>query len=588
MENMLPPLEKQNKRPNSKTGDKAGDNVTQAINVNSSSYIITAGMFSLVVNILMLVSPLYMLQVYDRILTSGSIDTLILISLLAVFLLITYAIAEGARRRVMAMASSQFHRQFGRDIFKASLQSPRADHVLPKYLVDLSIVQAFVANGLLLPLFDLIFTPLFLIVMFLVHPIIGWIGVLGTTVMIVVGVTTELWTREPVKNALKSEQNAQTYADSLGCQQSAIVSLGMSKIAYKIWMDRKSEASALSQKGTSATGLFGSMTRGLRQILQIATLGAGAVLVLQHQSSPGAIVAGTILLGRALAPIDQIVGGWRQYIKVRGAWASLNSLRKFYSEDSDDYTKMPRPEARLGLENLGIGTPGAQNPLLPKFNLDLKGSSLTVVVGVSGCGKTSMLQTISGAWPAMVGKVMFGGRDLHRWDSTDRGQYIGYIPQNVELLTGSVAQNISRFTQVETDDVIAIAKKIGCHEIILGLSDGYDTIIGPGGVHLSAGQKQVIGIARAGFGNPVLMLLDEPTANLDHASVQALKTYLFTLKEQGIITVLATHDLRLTELADNVIMLSKNGIKMVDGYTYFTALNKAHPVATMLESKRHV
>jgi len=533
--------------------------------------------FSVVVNLLMLVTPLYMLQVYDRVLTSSSMDTLTLISVLAIGLLITMVFADAARRKVLAIAADFLHKRYGRGLFTASMAKPNATKTLHKDLADLATVQSFFSNGLILPFFDLPFTPFFILIMFVIHPMIGWLGVVGGLVLLMIAILAEITTREHVKTAQGAESGAQHFATGLARQQSAIVSMGMADVAFRAWAQQKEFASKLHLQGAGSSSVYSSTTRGLRLILQVGALGIGAWLVLQQQASPGVIIAASILLGRALAPIDQSVGMWRQIIRTRQAWGDLNERYHSPEAQVSQATPMPRPDAKLHFENLEIACPGAEKPLLPKFNLTIGKGAMIALIGGNGCGKTSLLQTAAGAWPVMGGAVHLGGRDLHRWDMVDRGRYVGYLPQDSELLLGSVAQNISRFTNAPTEEVIAIAREVGCHEMIMSLPDGYDTVVGPGGIHLSAGQKQIIGITRALFGSPALLLLDEPTANLDKATVMKLKVALKLAKDAGTVTLMATHDMRLVELSDQVILLSRDSLKMLKSVDYFSTLRKAHP-----------
>lgn len=539
-------------------------------------YLSLAAAFSLVVNVLMLVTPLYMLQVYDRVLTSGSVDTLILISLLAVAMLATYIVAEAARRRVMALAADRLRDLYGERLFAVNLARPNAAATLQRDLGDLSAVQGFLSHGMILPLFDLPFTPFFLAILFLVHPLLGWIGVGGALLLLAIAIAAEMTTRGRVEDAQAAEGSAQVFAAGLARQQSAIVGMGMTGAAWTGWKIRKEAAGALSLENAQSHGVYSSLTRGFRLMLQIASLGVGAWLVLQQQATPGVIIAGSILLGRALAPIDQSVGMWRQIINTRRAWRDLNIRAGPLAAHGAASTPLPLPDAILQLENLEVATPGNEKPLLPKFNLTLEAGAMIALVGASGSGKTSLLQTIAAAWPPLAGHVRLGGRDMHAWPIDDRGRYIGYLPQNTELLPGSVGQNIARFTQCEPDSLVHAARIAGVHALIMTLPDGYDTRVGPGGVHLSAGQKQAIGLARAlfsaGWGGPSLLLLDEPSANLDSALLKTLRMALATAREDGSIVVMATHDPRLIEDAHHVVVLNSDNIGMLAASEYFAEM----------------
>ena len=561
--------------------DKAENEHDDGQDVGLKPFFIMTMMFSVVVNVLMLVSPLYMLQVYDRILTSGSIDTLITISILAVGLLIVYGFAEMGRRKVVVLASQYLQDRFGQVLFSMDMRDSDMEQSLPKDLGHLATLQNFFSHGLILPLFDLPFAPFFVLVMFLIHPVLGWLGVIGVLLLFTIAVISELTTRNGVQKASIAEQSAQRFAMRLSQQQNAIVSMGMGQQVYQNWSKRKSYAGALSVQSANKAGVFGSLTRTMRIILQVAALGIAGWLVLRQEASVGAIVAGSILLGRALGPIDQSVGIWRQIIRAREAWTELNARREAFDKVNVNSSAMPRPAAHLLFQGLEITCPGAGEALLPKFNLELKGSTVLALVGGSGIGKTALMQTISGAWRPFGGHVILGGRDLHGWDAQDRGHYVGYLPQNVGLLSGTVAQNICRFTDADIEEVIKTAQDVGCHEMILSLPRGYDTVIGPDKnqftVHISAGQKQTIGLARAACGNPVVLFLDEPSSNLDIQGVEALKRFIIKLKEAGGIIVVATHDVRLISLSSYVLSLSRTDVNLKRAQEFFKQITPSGP-----------
>lgn len=538
-------------------------------------FYIVAAAFSVAINLLMLVSPLYMLQVYDRVLTSGSVETLILVSAAALGLLAVYGFADDARRKTMAMVSDFVQAKYGPSILRGGFNDPQTARALPSRLADLSTVQAYYQNGLSLPLFDLPFTPFFLIAMFFVHPLVGWIGLAGAAVLALVTILTELASRKSVRVAQVAERDAAGFVDELGRNRAAVQSHGMLEPLLARWSAKKVRASQLAEKGSRVSGFFGAQARGLRHILQIVALGAGAWLVLDQQMSAGSIIAGSILMGRALAPIDQTLGTWRQLVRARQAWDGLRSAYKDSSAHPADITPLPRPEASLHAEGLVVASPGAERPLLPKFNLNLTGGTILLVLGASGAGKTSLLQTLTGVWPARDGIVRLGGRDLHRWPGPDRGQHVGFAPQDAELLPGTIAENISRFSGAPADDIIAATQAAGFHDMIVRLPDGYDTVIGNDGAHLSRGQKQAVSLSRAMFGEPLLMVLDEPSANLDQISTEQLRRSLLAAKARGAIVIAATHDNRLLSMADQILLLAPGSIKMVPAADYMATLQTA-------------
>jgi len=527
--------------------------------------------FSLVSNLLLLVSPLYMLQVYDRILTSGSKDTLIWITAISVFLLAIYAAAETGRRRICSLASEELEEKLSERIFAEFDKTHDAGGRLPNDLRVLSRIRAFFQNQTVLPFFDLPFAPLFLIVMFMIHPIIGLLGLGGGIILLSIAVFAEISARRTNETAASVNSQAFNLASGLSRQRSAIVAMGLTHNALAKWRETKQTARDLNLKaGAKETG-FSSVTKAGRQMLQILILGTGGALAITQQISPGAIVAGSIILGRALGPIDQIVGSWRGIAGARSAWNQVQAAIE-NDEVKPEYTPLPRPEAQLKLDRLSIAVPGSREALIRPFGFEASGGQMIAILGSNGCGKTTLLQTIAGAWTPHSGSVNLGGRDLHAWASEDRGQYIGYVPQDVELLPGTVGENISRMSKAEPEQIIEAAKKAGAHEMILSLAQGYETPVGTAGIgSLSAGQRQLIGLARALFGNPVVILLDEPTANLDPTAVYHAISNLNKVAKSGAIILTATHDLKLIAATQSVMVVREGGILTADTKQYIQA-----------------
>ncbi|MEL7280010.1 MAG: ATP-binding cassette domain-containing protein [Pseudomonadota bacterium] len=515
--------------------------------------------FSFAVNLLLMVSPLYMLQIYDRVLSSGSKDTLIWMTVIAVFLLTIYAAAEAGRRRLAGIAGTKLDAALSKKAFarfEGSLDSPSA---LPRDLSNISKVQGPYQHGTLLAFFDLPFAPLFIGVLFIIHPVLGWLSVGGALVVFTVAALSEWLSREPAAEAAMVSARAGQLADGLARQRSALVAMGLVGRAYETWKSVKKEGEAQTTRASRSDSAFTAMSRGLRQILQVFILGTGAALALSQQLSPGGIVAASIILSRALAPIDMIVGSWRSIVQAKAAWGEVED-RLGHIIIEDYKTALPTPLARLHIDRLSVTAPGSEVPLIRPFSVTLEAGTLVGIVGGNGSGKTTLLQTLAGAWPLASGSADLGGRSIHNWPSADRGRHMGYVPQDVELFPGTVAENISRFGAGSPQDMFAAAQFAGAHDLILGLPDGYDTRIGPGGVHLSAGQRQLIGMARAFFGAPVLMLLDEPTANLDadaagHA-IHALKSHV----ANGAVVLVASHDPRLLSEADIVFTVNRGAI----------------------------
>ena len=523
--------------------------------------------FSLVSNILLLVSPLYMLQVYDRVLSSGSVDTLVLLTVIAVFLLAVYGAAEAGRRRVAALAGARIEALLAPKVFARFEKSNGATPRLSHDLALLARVQNALQSGTVLPFLDLPFAPLFVVVLFLIHPLLGLLGLVGAAFVFAVAVLAEMTTRQSSTFAAAATNGAAELANGMERQRSAMIGMGLMRMVYTKWRSAKLVGQGFSLSAAKDDGKFTAISRSGRQILQIFVLGGGAALALSQQISPGAIVASSIILARALGPVDQIVGGWRNIIQAWGAWKTLRTELDEIDENQA-FTPLPRPRAVLEFDRLSVIVPGANEPLIRPFTYKAEGGQIIALAGGNGSGKTTLLQTLSGAWIPGSGAVSLGGRNLHEWDGADRGQYVGYVPQDVELLPATVTENIGRLGDVSAEAVIEAAQAAGAHDVIVALPDGYDTKIGPGGAHLSAGQRQLIGLARALFGKPVLILLDEPTANLDAAAAPVLIASLVQAANDGAIIIASTHDRRLIEKSTNVLLVRSGNVMAAPAAQY--------------------
>ncbi len=544
----------------SPTGKSRNKRIQTAL-ASLKKYWVAALLFSVAVNLLMLVSPLYMLQIYDRVMTSGSYETLTALTVLAVVLLAIFGAAEGGRRRVFALLGQKIGDKLNTDVFRSGAYAAGGGRQLEKSVSDLAKVQGFFVNGQIQPLFDAPFAPFFLLVTFIIHPLIGLLSTGGAILMLILAIINERTSRESLKGAHAREVASNQFLTGVSNQFSAISSMGMHDRVEAKWKALRDISLDETVAATNRTAFLSSMTKSLRQILQVGVLGLGAFLAMRQQISPGGIIAGSIIMGRALAPIDQAVGMWSNIVRVRQAWADLN-LQLDVDPPKDMVTALPRPEAILNVEDMSVAFPGTDKALVPSFMLKMQPGAILLILGQSGGGKTSLLQTMTGAWPPLEGKITLGGRAIHDWDASDRGKYIGYLPQRIELLPGTIRENIARFDEGETDKVFAAAQKAGCHEMILSLPDGYDTPLNTAsGRILSAGQMQSIGIARALYDDPVAVFLDEPTANLDPQGVANIVALLRTLKEEGAVTVVATHDFRLINACDNVLTLQDGKVR---------------------------
>lgn len=515
--------------------------------------------FSLVANVLLLVSPIHMLQVYDRVLTSGSRETLLSLSLICAFLLVIYGVAEGGRRRALAWIGNAFSQHFGRRLARQGL------HSLPSgnkpALSDLSRVEALFSQGQIVPLLDLPFSPLFLGVLFILHPVIGFIGLAGTVLLICLAIGAEVSSRGAVKSSQSSNGEVQKFYGSIVTSRGALVALGLTDRMLDRWQAKRATASFHGLTANGRTSYWSSATKSVRQVLQILVLSTGAYLALKQSMSPGGIVAGSILMGRALAPIDQIVASWRNLVLARESWGKLHALPNDTDQD-EGYVALGAPEGPLECYKLAIAPPGTTQPLFPAFNISFKRGQTYIVKGESGIGKSTLLKTLTGAWQPLDGYVRISGVNLSTWPENDRGQYFGYLPQDNELLPGTIAENISRFDDDKVGDAPDHCKELGVHGIISSIPKQYDAAVEAGGTSLSGGQRKAIAIARAFFGAPAILLLDEPTANLDDVTSAHVMTAIKRARDNGTIVIASTHDERLLSIADHLITCNREGMSL--------------------------
>jgi len=540
--------------------------------------------FGVAINLLLLVSPLYMLQVYDRVLSSGSFDPLLWLTLIAVFLLGVYAAAEAGRRRISLLLASALEDHFAPKIFVRFESGQDGEPQLSADLQRLSRVTAVFQSGGVLALFDLPFAPLFLILLFILHPVLGLVGLAGSAMVFVMTARAEVAARAVSRSASSGQATALDFANGLIRQRSAMIAMGIVARAYGRWATLRERASALAMMAGDKEGRQAGVSRSLRQILQVLVLAVGAGLALGQWVSPGAIVASSILVARALAPIDQITGGWRQLVQAREAWLEL-AERFGDAVAAPSFTPLPRPDAVLTIDRLAVTVPGRDQPIIRPFSYRIAKGCRVAMIGPNGAGKSALLQTLAGVWLPGAGGVALGNRNLHAWPSRDRGPFIGYVPQDIELLPATVAENIARLEVRDTGDVIDAAQRCGAHDAILSLPKGYDTMVGPGGMALSRGQTQLVGLARAFYGDPVLLLLDEPTANLDPRTADATNAAIKAFSDGGGIVVTVTHDMRLVGDVDEILVIDGGSISVTTPKDYFAdRAPKIHVVSKSVEA----
>lgn len=525
------------------------------------------GIFSFFVNMLMLTGPLYMLNVYDRVLGSRSFETLIALSVLVGFLYGMMGILDYVRGRVMGRVGARFQSRMDRRVFSAVLKATtlnRAPEEARTGMRDLEAVQRMITSPALMALFDLPWTPIFLLGIFIFHPLMGYLAIGGGTLLVMIAIINQLSSRKPLEQA-----NAAAFqSDAIGAQirnESEMVhSLGMRGAAFDRWQISRGKSLDAAMGASDTAGTYTAMTKSFRLFLQSAMLGLGAYLVLQEQLTPGAMIAGSILLGRALAPIELLVGQWAVFQKGREGWNNLAVLLGAVPEE-EVRTALPRPKAHLLADQVTVIPPGETTAALRLISFEVKPGQAVGVIGTSGSGKSTLARALTGVWKPAGGKIRLDGAALDQYEPDVLGQHIGYLPQRVQLFDGTISENIARMSMEPDDEkVVAAAIKADAHKMILGLPDGYDTRVSAVGGRLSGGQIQRIGLARAMYGDPVILVLDEPNSNLDNDGSVALNNAIRTSKADGKVVFIMAHRPAAIQECDTLLVI-ENGTRRAFG-----------------------
>lgn len=514
------------------------------------------GLFSFFINILMLVGPLYMLQIYDRVLTSRSVETLVALTVLAVGLVASNAVLELVRSRLLVRIGGRFDSQLKESVFaavfEAQLRGKSADS--GQVLRDMDSFRSFLTGPALVAFFDAPWTPVFIAIIFLFHPWMGMVALCGAVALFVLAVLSEIATRSVLSRSSRSGLEAQEFASSVFRGAEAVRAMGMLRPALVRWNALHTASLAHQGSASDRAGILTAIAKFIRPCLQIAMLGTGAFLVLQDAISAGVMVAASIIMGRALAPVEQAIGNWRQFVGARSAYGRMHRLLRV-SADKLERFSLPKPIGKLACENV-IGVPPGGGPALIRgVSFDVGPGQVLGILGPSGAGKSCLTRLLVGVWPPASGHVRLDGADLTNWDWESLGPNIGYLPQDVELFGGTVADNIARLQSGKDDEVVAAAQACGAHDMILELPNGYDTEIGEGGCILSGGQRQRIGLARALFGDPPVVVLDEPNANLDVDGERALQATLEHLKERNRTVIVVSHRPSVLNAVDMLLVL---------------------------------
>ncbi|MEP2031256.1 MAG: type I secretion system permease/ATPase [Paracoccaceae bacterium] len=522
---------------------------------SGASLVLVVLLFSFFVNLLMLTGPLFMLQVYDRVLGSRSEETLAALFLLVGGLYLLMAALDYARGRVMARYGAAFQSALDATVFEANLQQSVGEDQQRTGLRDLEVIQTLTGSPVFLALFDIPWSPLFLLAIFIFHPMLGWVALTGGGILIAFTLLNQFLTRKKVQRAQMTSQQAHAFANQAQISREIIQSQGMRAAVSDRWLRRQYEA--LNDRVSSAdwTGGFTAVTKAFRLFLQSAMLAVGAYYVLRGELTAGAMIAASILLGRALAPIEQMLGQWGNFQRARNSWNSLNVILS-QTPKAIAVTPLPRPDARLSVKSVIVVPPGAKAATLKNIQLEINPGEALGIIGRSGSGKSSIAKTILGLWTPASGEVRLGGAKLDQYDPDQLGRYIGYLPQNVTLLGGTIAENIARM-EINADGVaiVAAAKRANAHEMILTLPNGYDTVLEGNQSRLSGGQRQRVALARALYGDPVLLILDEPNSALDADGSEALNQTIRDFKAEGKAVIVMTHRPTAIAECDSLVVL---------------------------------
>lgn len=525
------------------------------------------GVFSLFANMLMLTGPIFMLQVYDRVLGSRSEETLIALALLVAFLYGVMGLLDYARGRIMARVGARFQAQLDRRVFAAVLRRSSVgqnDGTSSSGLQDLESIQRLMASPVLMAIFDIPWTPIFLIGIAVFHPWLGVLALVGGVILILVTLINQRFSQRPMTQAAGTSLYSNLMSEQLRSEAEMVHSLGMREAAFKRWGLARDSSLRSTIKSSDITGTFSSITKSFRLFLQSAMLGLGAYLVLQDQVTPGAMIASSILMGRALAPIEQSIGNWALVQRARLGWQNLSELLSEVPQGGD-VTELPRPAAKLDVQQITVIPPGEQQAALRMISFQLKPGQAVGVIGPSGAGKSTLARALTGVWRAQGGRIRLDGATLEQYEPDVLGRYIGYLPQRVQLFDGTIKENIARLDEAPDDAaVVEAAKKAGAHEMIKQLNEGYDTRVNATSSKLSGGQMQRIGLARALYGDPVLLILDEPNSNLDNEGSEALNTAIRTHKAKGGAVLIMAHRPAAIAECDLLLML-EGGVRRAFG-----------------------
>jgi ATP-binding cassette subfamily C exporter for protease/lipase len=513
-------------------------------------------LYSFVLNLLYLLPSIYMLQIYDRVLSSRNETTLLMLTLIALALYALFGVMDWIRTGMLIRIGARLDQNLNQRVFSAAMERhvARQGGNPAQALQDLTTTRQFVAGAGALAFFDAPWAPIYLIVISMVHPWLGLASLVAVLILVALTWLNEMLTHKPLTEANQESLQAMAFANNNLRNAEVIAALGMAPALQSRWRQRQDKVLALQVLASERGGGIGALGKALRIAFQSGILGFGALLVLADAITPGGMIAASILLGRALAPVEQVIIAWKQWVSASGAYTRLNELLQRYPAPPPA-TRLPAPVGEIALEEVSAVPPGTRVSVLRNISLRMRPGDVIGIIGPSGAGKSSLARLLVGIWSPSSGHVRLDGADVHAWPREDLGPYIGYLPQDIGLFEGTVAENIARFGPLEDAKIVAAARLAGVHDLILHLPQGYETPVGVDGGALSGGQRQRIALARTLYGDPTLLVLDEPNSNLDEVGESALVAAIAQAKARGATVIFVSHSARLIGVADKLLAL---------------------------------
>ena len=514
------------------------------------------GIFSLIANVLMLTPTIYMLQVYGRVMKSGSELTLLMVTLFLVFFYGIMAFAEWIRSRLLVRVGVRLDEALNSLVFNASFKAylNRGKHNVTEAFSDLTNIRQFLTANGMIAFFDTPWTPIYIAVIFLLSPFLGWLSILFAVIQLGLTWQSHRLSTKEIESAAEAGNDSYRYVQSKLRNIEPVHAMGMEGNLQERWFRLHDTSLAKAEQSLDRQHRQQSFGKFVRYTMQSLTLGAGALMVIEGKMAAGSMIAANVLMSKALQPLDLVVATWKPFVQSKTAFGRLEKLLEDFPERHPG-TKHQDPLGEVRLEALTASVEGRDTPILHELNAVFPAGRVTVVVGPSGSGKSTLARCVVGVWPKREGILLIDGEPIESWDRTELGPHIGYLPQDIELFDGTIAENIARFAEVDSEKVIEAAKRTGIHEMILHFPHGYDTQIGEAGGMLSGGQRQRLGLARAMYGNPAILVLDEPNANLDDAGERSLLEAVVNLRNSGKTVILITHRPNVLGAADLLVVM---------------------------------